>query len=68
MQRLTLFLQEDGMCRLADCKLGNCKKYPYADQPERLLSLLGMLDIIAVCPVAFEIFEQLKEEYGFRRN
>ncbi len=62
------FLQEDGMCRLADCKPDNCKKYPYTDRPERLLSLLGMLDIITVCPVAFEIFEQLKNEYGFRRN
>lgn len=62
------FLQEDGNCKLGDCKPDSCKKYPYTDQPERLCSLLGMLDTISICPVAFEIFERLKKEYGFRRR
>lgn len=62
------FLQEEGNCKLGDCRPDSCKKYPYTNQPERLSSLLGMLDIIAVCPVAFEIFERLKKEYGFRRR
>lgn len=34
------FLQEDGNCKLGDCKPDSCKKYPYTDQPERLSSLL----------------------------
>lgn len=55
-------------CKLEDCKPDSCKKYPYTDQPERLWSLLGMLDTIAICPVAFEIFESLKKEYGFKRR
>ena len=38
------------------------------DQPERLWSLLGMLDTVTICPVAFEIVERLKKEYGFRRR
>jgi hypothetical protein len=50
------FLQEDGNCKLGDCKPDSCKKYPYTDQPERLWSLLGMLDTISIYPVAFEIF------------
>ena len=62
------FLQEDGNCKLGDCKPDSCKKYPYTDQPERLCSLLGMLDTISICPIAFEIFERLKKEYGFRRR
>lgn len=62
------FLQEDGSCKLGDCKPDSCKKYPYTDQPERLWSLLGMLDTITICPVAFEIFERLKKEYGFKRR
>lgn len=62
------FLQEDGSCKLGDCKPDSCKKYPYTDQPERLWSLLGMLDTISICPVAYEIFERLKKEYGFRRR
>lgn len=61
------FLQKDGNCMLGDCKPDSCKKYPYTDQPERLWSLLGMLETVEICPVAFEIFERLKKEYGFRR-
>lgn len=60
------FLEEDGSCKLGDCKPENCKKYPYTDQPERLESLYSVLDAVEVCPVAFEIYERLKEEYGFR--
>lgn len=60
------FLMEDGKCKLGDCKPDSCKKYPYTDQPERLFSLLGFLDTVSICPVAFEIFECLKQEYRFK--
>ena len=40
--------------------MDSCKKYPYTDQPERLSNLLGMLDIISICLVIFEMFERLK--------
>lgn len=51
-----------------DCNYcGNCcKKYPYTNQPERLWSLYSVLEAVEVCPVAFEIFERLKSEYGFK--
>ncbi len=60
------FLQEDGNCKLGDCKPDSCKKYSYTDQSERLSSLLSILDVIEICLVAFEIFEKLKEEYRVR--
>lgn len=60
------FLMEDGNCKLGECRPDNCKNYPYTNQPERLFSLLGFLDTVSICPVAFEIFERLKKEYGFR--
>lgn len=60
------FLSEETReCRLGECEPENCKKYPYTDQPERLHSLYGVLEVVSVCPVAFEIFERLKKEYGF---
>ena len=62
------FLQEDGTCKLGDCKPDSCKKYPYTDQPERLFSLLSVLDTIEICPVAFEIYERVKKEYRFRKR
>ena len=60
------FLQEDGNCKLGDCKPDSCKKYPYTDQPERLSSLLSVLDTIEIFQVAFEIFERLKKEYRLK--
>lgn len=62
------FLMEDGKCKLEEVRPDNCKEYPYTDRPERLYSLFAVLHTITVCPVAFEIYEQLKKEYGFRKN
>ena len=63
-----IFCRKMETVNLGDCKPDSCKKYPYTDQPERLCSLLGMLDTISICPVVFEIFERLKKEYGFKRS
>ncbi len=60
------FLREDGSCLLEYNKPENCKKYPFTDQPDRMGSLLSFLDTISICPVAYEIWERLKKEYGFR--
>ena len=61
------FLETDGTCSLGECRPENCKKFPYTDQPERLRSLYSVLDVIEVCPVAFELWERLKEIYGFHK-
>ncbi len=61
-----------GGLKVLNQNMSRDRLYPYilgyTDQPERLWSLLGMLDTISICPVAFEIFERLKKEYGFRRR
>jgi hypothetical protein len=62
------FLKENGMCKLGDCKPENCVKFPYTNQPERMQSLFSVLDVIEVCPVAYEIYERLKQEYGFKKD
>lgn len=59
------FLNQDGSCKLDECKPENCKKYPYTNQPERLHSLYSVLEAVEVCPVAFEIYERLKKIYCF---
>ncbi len=60
------FLDEEGECKLGECRPDSCKNYPYTNQPERLWSLYSVLEAVEVCPVAFEIFERQKKEYGFR--
>ena len=62
------FLQDDGECMLGECRPLTCRNYPYTNQPDRLFSLFGMLDSITVCPVAYEIWERLKDIYGFKRK
>lgn len=62
------FLQENGDCLLGSCKPDNCIKFPYTNQPGRLYSLYSVLQAVEVCPVAFEIYERLKKEYGFKSH
>ena len=38
--------QKDSGCKLGDCKPDSCKKYPYTNQPERLLSMLSVLEAV----------------------
>lgn len=61
------FLQENGECKLGCFKPEDCKNYPHTNQSERLWSLYSVLDTVSVCPVAFEIYERLKKEYGFKK-
>lgn len=61
------FLKEDGGCKIETCKPSGCRDYPYTNKPERLFSLLGIVQSTSVCPVVFEMFERLKDEYKFKR-
>lgn len=58
------FLTESG-CEVEVCKPATCRDFPYTSQDNRLESLLGMLSFVRVCPVVYEIFEELKKEYHY---
>lgn len=62
------FLDENDECILGECKPESCKDFPHTNKPGRLESLYSVLTTVSVCPVAFEIYEQLKIEYGFFHN
>ncbi len=59
------FLEADGNCLLDNCRPLTCKEYPHTDQPGRMGSLFEVVRSAEICPVVFEIYERLKEEYGF---
>ena len=59
-------LCEDGKCRIQEVKPEECKGFPYTDRPDRMGSLLGVLEFAETCPVVYEIVERLKESYQFR--
>ena len=60
-----IFLEANGNCILDNCRPLTCKEYPYTDQPGRMGSLLEVIESAEICPAVFEIYERLKEEYGF---
>ena len=62
------FLNEDNSCQIEDCKPQCCKDYPHTNKPERLWSLLGIVNSASVCPVVFEMLERLKVQYNFKRK
>ena len=59
------FLNADGSCTLEECKPDSCSNYPYTNQPDRMGSLLNIVESAGICPVVYEILEGLKEEYHF---
>jgi len=39
---------------------------PFTNKPERLFSLLSIVECSSVCPIVFEMLERLKKIYGFK--
>lgn len=60
-----LFL-DGNTCKLEKCLPKSCIEYPYTNKEERLFSLYGIISNASICPVVYEILEELKKEYKFR--
>ena len=59
------FLDENNNCKIEKCLPRTCKEYPYTNKEERLFSLYSIIANASVCPVVYEILEELKKEYNF---
>lgn len=59
------FDKKTNSCILGDCKPVGCKEYPHTNKPNRLSSMLGIVEASAICPVVYEMLERLKKEYDF---
>lgn len=62
------FLMKDGSCRIEACKPLSCRDYPFTKRPERLSSLLNIVESSGICPVVYEMIERLKQIYGFKKR
>ena len=60
------FLDENSNCKIEKCLPRTCKEYPYTNKEERLFSLASIVANASVCPVVYEILEELKKEYHFK--
>lgn len=52
-------------CILGDNKPETCKTFPHTDKDNRLASMWSIIDNTSVCPVVYEIIEELKQVYNF---
>lgn len=62
------FLNKDNSCQIKECLPESCQDYPYTNKEERLFSLLTVVNNSKVCPVVYQILEDLKEMYNFKRK
>ncbi len=60
------FLDENNNCKISKCLPISCKEYPYTNNDERLFSLVTIIKNASICPVVYEILEELKKEYDFK--
>lgn len=56
----------DKKCRIYSDRPEACKSYPHTHLSDFNFRTLGAIENTAVCPIVFNLFEQLKREFGFR--
>ena len=52
-------------CMLGNYKPESCKAYPHTNKDNRLASMWSIVDNASICPVIYEIIEELKKIYNF---
>lgn len=53
-------------CILGENRPNECKEFPFTNKEGRFWRLWGIMDNTEICPVLYEIVEELKKIYNFR--
>jgi uncharacterized protein len=56
------------LCSIYENKPDVCRSFPHLEQPEFASRLMGVINNVAVCPIAFNAFEELKAKLAWRRT
>ena len=59
------FLQGN-VCSVHEHRPADCRDYPYLQKPDFTFRTLSMIERLSECPIAFEVWEELKRATGFR--
>ena len=54
------------LCAIYENRPDVCRSYPHLEQPHFTARLMGVLANVAICPIAFNAFEELKVKLGWR--
>ena len=57
---------KDLKCSVYDCRPNDCRSYPHLHKKDFISRLYGVIDNYSVCPIVFNVFEDLKFRLHFR--
>jgi uncharacterized protein len=55
------------LCSIYENRPDVCRSFPHLEQPEFTSRLIGVIDNVAICPIAFNAFEELKAKLVWLR-
>ena len=53
------------LCSIYENRPEVCRSYPHLEQPDFTARLMGVIANVAICPIAFNAFEELKAKLGW---
>ena len=53
-------------CSVYDCRPNDCRSYPHLHKKDFISRLFGVIDSYSICPIVFNVFEDLKLRLHFR--
>jgi uncharacterized protein len=56
------------LCSIYENRPDVCRSFPHLEQPDFTSRLIGVIENVAICPIAFNSFEELKAQLGWRRR
>jgi Fe-S-cluster containining protein len=55
------------LCSIYEKRPDVCRSFPHLEQPEFTSRLMGVIENLAICPIAFNAFEELKAKLAWPR-
>ena len=59
---------KDNRCSVYEDRPADCKGYPYFYEPDFAFRTTAMMGRTFTCPIVFEVIEELKQLWGFKRK
>ena len=56
------------LCSIYETRPEVCRSFPHLEQPDFTHRLIGVIETVAICPIAFNAFEDLKAKLGWTRR
>jgi len=56
------------LCSIYENRPHACRSFPHLEQPEFTSRLIGVIANVAICPIAFNAFEELKTKLAWPRR